>query len=283
MEIVLRKLESLSLPIASKGTQAIFGLLNRQLMIWVQQELLAQEGIRRKLDERPDGGRKLAVWRDALLASAMKERIAQSVKVTASDLWKYSSDTFDKVQVPTVTIRELWSASIAGIEEAVGKLQKGNRFADVVAGHSVDSAKNSGGLVTFPITSRRPLGDIAFSLSRGELYGPVQAGGRFLLFQLVRKDTMTLQSSGMTEDQIQKANREVMGMKIRRAKNEFLAAEGKERGFTLFQDQIERVEVSPVPMMTFRILGFGGRMLEVPFVDPDLDWLKIEQPGVPIP
>jgi hypothetical protein len=31
-------------------------------------------------------------------------------------------------------------------------------------------------------------------------------------------------------------------------------------------------------MMTFRILGFGGRMLAVPFVTPELDWLGVDVP-----
>jgi len=39
------------------------------------------------------------------------------------------------------------------------------------------------------------------------------------------------------------------------------------------------LKVSPVPMMTFRLLGFGGRMFEVPFVEPELDWLNVDSPG----
>jgi hypothetical protein len=29
-------------------------------------------------------------------------------------------------------------------------------------------------------------------------------------------------------------------------------------------------------MMTFRVLGFGGRMFAVPFVDPLFDWIGVE-------
>jgi hypothetical protein len=32
-------------------------------------------------------------------------------------------------------------------------------------------------------------------------------------------------------------------------------------------------------MMTYRILGFGGRMFEVPFVERQIDWLSIESPS----
>jgi hypothetical protein len=36
-------------------------------------------------------------------------------------------------------------------------------------------------------------------------------------------------------------------------------------------------------MMTFRILGFGGKMPAVPFVDPQLDWLDVETPKEVVP
>jgi hypothetical protein len=34
--------------------------------------------------------------------------------------------------------------------------------------------------------------------------------------------------------------------------------------------------------MTFRILGFGGRMFEVPFVERQVDWLTAEVPQTTI-
>jgi hypothetical protein len=38
------------------------------------------------------------------------------------------------------------------------------------------------------------------------------------------------------------------------------------------------LDVTTIPMMTYRILGFGGRMLAVPFVVPELDWLDVNEP-----
>ncbi|MBF8248746.1 MAG: hypothetical protein HW374_1546, partial [Bacteroidetes bacterium] len=32
------------------------------------------------------------------------------------------------------------------------------------------------------------------------------------------------------------------------------------------------------PMVTFRILGFGGRMFEVPLLEKQLEWLDTEPP-----
>jgi len=35
-------------------------------------------------------------------------------------------------------------------------------------------------------------------------------------------------------------------------------------------------------MMTFRLLGFGGRMFAAPFVPSELDWVNIDPPSTPV-
>ena len=103
------------------------------------------------------------------------------------------------------------------------------------------------------------------------------------MFQLVEKDTLTLGGAGLTDGQVDEAKKEVSRMKQRKTLDQFLAAQGRKRGFTVFQDQVDRVSVSAIPMMTFRLLGFGGRMMEVPFLDRQLDWLNTDVPEDLIP
>ena len=67
-------------------------------------------------------------------------------------------------------------------------------------------------------------------------------------------------------------------MKQKKTLDVFLAQIGQERGFMVYGDRLKQIEVSPIPMMTFRLLGFGGRMFAVPFVQKQLDWLDIEPP-----
>ena len=59
----------------------------------------------------------------------------------------------------------------------------------------------------------------------------------------------------------------------------FLAQVGEKRGFDVFQDRLARIKVTPIPMMSFRILGFGGRMFAMPFVDRQIDWINVEPPA----
>ena len=282
IEHVLRRLERAPLTLRSKDSVSLFGLLNTQLVVWVQQELLAQEAIARKLDETPEAARKLSVWKDAMLASMIKSRLAATAEVSDGDIWMYLSSR-GSVKAPSVTIRELWSSSLSRIQEAVEGLHQGKTFEEMVREYSEETGEGKGGLVTMSMTSRAPIGHIAFSLSPGKIHGPLKVGERFLLFQVVGKDTLTMRQAGLTDEQVYKTREELRRMKQRRSLNQFLAAEGKKRGFTLFQDQLEKVQVSAIPMMSFRILGFGGRMMEVPFIDRQVEWLDTDVPGEMIP
>ena len=278
---VFKRLEHSPVAVQSRDIRSVFGLLNRHLMMWVQQELLAQEALQRRLDETPEGARRLAVWRDAMLAAAVKERLAASTEVTEADLWTYANSKWNTT-VPSARIRELWCLSLTRIQEALGELQKGKNFGEIVMKYSEDIGKAGGGIVTLPITSR-PVGPIAYTLSPGQIHGPLKLGERYLVLQLVEKDTLTLKGAGLTDGQVDEAKKEVSRMKQRKTLDQFLAAQGRKRGFTVFQDQVDRVSVSAIPMMTFRLLGFGGRMMEVPFLDRQLDWLNTDVPEDLIP
>jgi hypothetical protein len=59
----------------------------------------------------------------------------------------------------------------------------------------------------------------------------------------------------------------------------YLSQEAEQRGYAVYEDRFNKLTVSPIPMMTFRKLGFGGRMFEVPFVEKQIDWLNVEPPG----
>jgi hypothetical protein len=67
-------------------------------------------------------------------------------------------------------------------------------------------------------------------------------------------------------------------MKQRRAVTLFTAQSAAERGFDIYIDRLKSLRVTPLPMLAYRFLGFGGRMFAVPFVSPKVEWLDVEPP-----
>jgi hypothetical protein len=78
---------------------------------------------------------------------------------------------------------------------------------------------------------------------------------------------------------VERARAEVRGMKERHMATLLIAQSAKERGVEVFADRLRGLQVSTLPMVAYRFLGFGGRMFEVPFVEVQLDWLGVDPPS----
>jgi hypothetical protein len=244
---------------------------------WSAKEVTEEEAVRRGLDRLPEVQRAVEPWRDALLAGRMKAVLGEHVTVTDAEVAAYSATLDPAWGVPVVRLRELRTATMERMREAFSALERGSTFESTVRRYSDDPrARANGGLTgPFPITERKPVGEIAWRLAVGERYGPIRDSAGVLIFEVVEKQNVP--PHGDTA-RVTAAAAELLRMKQRRLVTMFLSQSANRRGFDLYQDRLARLSVSPVPMLAFRFLGFGGRMFAVPFVDPQLDWLNVEPP-----
>ncbi|MEX0737381.1 MAG: peptidyl-prolyl cis-trans isomerase [Bacteroidota bacterium] len=284
VEEVLKRLYARSVQFPDSDTRTIFRGVNGLLREWVLQELLAHEGLRRRLDEHPSVRRQLDMWQHASLAHAMKEHVNKSVQVGEAEVWSYIRSKDTLVQVPRVRVRELRTTTLEMMEDALSELQGRSDFAGVIARWSTDSvARETRGLSPlFPVTDRPPIGELALAMNVGERNGPVRTKEGFVFFELVEKDTVPQPGGAISTMTREQATRELLRMKQRRTLNMFLAQVGEQRGFDLYRERLARLRVTDTPMTTFRLLGFGGRMFAVPFVDPLVEWINVDPPSTTV-
>lgn len=275
---VLDRLSAKSLTLRAHSAATITAGLHAQFRVWVLQELLAAESLRRGLDAVPDIDRRVRLWKEYYLADQLKGRLKEKVSVSDADVWGYLRAKDPNIPVPQVRIRELLSGSLDGINDALEALRKGGSFESIVRARSIDpDARQTGGLTDFfPVTERFPVGDLASRMNPGERYGPVAVRGGVLYFELMERKDAPVAGDTTAASRFATAREELLRNRGKRLVTAYLAQVARGRGFTIFEDRVKAITASPVPMMTFRILGFGGRMFEVPFVEKQVDWLTVE-------
>ncbi len=253
-------------------------LINTELEYRAQQELISQEGIRRGLDESPLVKNRLAVWQSAYLADVLKRYAHDRVTISDAEVFAYMNSRDPSLQIPMVRIRELRTLSLDAMSPALAALESGDSFEDVAGQFNADALLrlNKGVSELFPITDRQPIGDIASQMDIGQRYGPLRLKDHVVYFELLEKKIPEADGSLITRKE--EAGRELLEMKKRRFVSLLIAQLAGERGYEIYQDRLMKLEVSSVPMLVYRMLGFGGRMFEVPFVEPQLDWIDIEPP-----
>jgi hypothetical protein len=286
VEDVLNKLRGKIFRIDNNRTTGLAVQLNNQLLVLVQQELLAEEGFARKLDERYSVKKELDIWRQQILAGMAEMDFKKHIQTSDQDIFRYLAEANPEMQYPRFKIRELHANNLAEMKHALSELQKGSSFEQVIRKYSSDhiSAQNGGLSNAFPLNERVPLGMICWRMKQGEQSGPHRLKNDYIYFELISEEF----PKGITDSSfslmMQKTTLYAGKLKQKRSLDIFIAKSAQEKGYAIYADRLKMLKISQVPMMTFRILGFGGRMFAAPFVMPQVDWIDIENPeSIPLP
>ncbi|MFN0157727.1 MAG: peptidyl-prolyl cis-trans isomerase [Bacteroidota bacterium] len=258
--------------------------LNNEIRFWVEQELLCQEGLRQALDQRPEVKKKIDVWRSAYLADMMKLYARKHVTVSEGEVWEYLRLQDTTIAVPQVKVRELRTSSLDEMNAALADLASGVSLEDVVRSQSNDpeARKTGGETLFFSVTDRTPVGEIAAGMEEGERYGPLRVGDDVVYFELLEKRVAKMEQESSLVARKEKAATELLASKYQGTLNKFLAQVARNKGVDIYMERLQQIKVTSIPMLVFRLLGFGGRMFAVPFVDPQLQWLNIDPPDSPV-
>jgi parvulin-like peptidyl-prolyl isomerase len=207
----------------------------------------------------------------------MKARVAEGVTVRDEEVLRYLQARDSTHGLPSVRLRELHLASLDEVRDAFDRLEEGASFEEVARELSRDpEARDAGGLTPlFSIAERPAIGAIAWDMEPGDRYGPVPDSTGFVLFEVVEKQRTAAGDDSVGRDAVR---RELLRMKQQRRLTLFLSGVGSSRGYRVFDDRVIQIPVSAVPMLAYRLLGFGGRMFAVPFVDRQIEWLFVDPP-----
>jgi parvulin-like peptidyl-prolyl isomerase len=286
VEDVLSKLRGKIFRIDPSRTTGIAAQLNNQIRVLVGQELLAEEALSRKLDERWSVSKEFDMWRQQILAKYEEMDLQRNVQVSDQDVFQYISVTTPEMQYPRVQIRELHAKDVVSMGQALEEIRAGASLESVIRKRSSDvrTAQNGGLSEQFTMNTRPPLGMLAWKIQVGERQGPLKVKDEYIFFELVNKELPAGMTNSAFISAMQTAASAARRFKQKKSLDGFIAKIAQQHGFDIYTDRLKLLRVNNTPMMTYRILGFGGRMFAAPFVTRQVDWINVENPEkMPLP
>ncbi len=252
--------------------------INGRCEVWVRQALLAQEAIRRGLQDRPQVQAQLKEWREAYLAQLMRARVQDSIVVSDVDVYKFRELNGKPLPTPQVRVRTLTTSTPEQMREVLADLSRGAGFRDVVSKYSTVAQERSTGGESgwFAVTQNPPIGELSAQMEPGQIYGPIPWHEGLLLFQLVARRDSSVADTSVAASKRQSAA-ELKRLLKKQALDRFIAQAASRRGFSIFEDRLVALKVSPVPMMSFRVIGFGGRLFAAPMLPRLYDWVTMPE------
>lgn len=204
---------------------------------------------------------------DAYRAYRMANAITDTVKVTPAEVESYFSVHQDEV--------------LKGVRLRVKTYDAGN-LNEAVEMYSRLSAEKDVRVAPDDTTARwvdaynlGEIGAVLSQLKKGDLYGPIQEGGKFYIYRLV--DEKSSVSGAVIKNSIEVARQRLLAKERQEALSRYIAGLAEKENVRLFRSNVLALKVTPFQMLTYRLIGFGGRILAVPALYPREGWIKYFQ------
>ncbi len=255
--------------------QSVGGVLNNLLKTIINEEFLAFEGYKRGLDKSPAVLKDMEMWKDAYLAYAVKKLFLDSLqsrrKITAEELLKgYSSDG----EIWEIKIQEILVDDLKLADSLLSLIKSGYDMGELARKFTKrEEVREKGGVIGYVLSNQfGEIGQIAGSLEIGEIYGPLYTDYGYSIFKLLDKRK--------PKDTLRFVNYDTFSFVL----NKFIGSLADKYTVSVNPEILKSVEVTYINTIVVRFLGFNNRIIAVPLLERNVDWLLfMRKKKLPLP
>jgi parvulin-like peptidyl-prolyl isomerase len=199
-----------------------------------------------------------------------------SAKVSDNEIIEYYNKSKNGyLQNKEVNILELVTDSLETIEKVLSGIELGTDFYELVKKYSKDFSDDSKGMESgfFSVNSNGDVGRIAADMNIGDVYGPIKIPEGYLIFKLlaVRQDSVILQDN--FKQIKEELGKELGYLKKQKSINKFIGNLANKYDVDINTDLLEKIPVTSHNSIVYNYLGFGGRVLAVPLININMEWV----------
>ncbi len=249
---------------------------NEMLKKVVEGELLAREAMKRHLQNTANVRRDLNLWSDYWAANAMAKLVVDTIRVNDDETAAYLFRTNPALgNLNYVNIREIFSDSLRQLLQLAIRIGNGESMAELARAYTErkEWRDRDGQSGFFAIVEHPAIGVAAMNVDSGRLVGPLHTENGYSLFEVLGKRLMPGSLRALDSISTQSCN-DLLGQKQVGALERYVATLADKFGVTIRYENLRKLQTRPFPMVTKRMIGFGGAIPATPPLAPLAGWTK---------
>ncbi len=251
-------------------------VLNNSIKTVIQNELLAREGLKQNLNQTDKVRRDLSVWMDSRKNWLLSRRIIDTVTVSEEEI---EADFLQHGMMygaeMRVTMKALLADSLSSAMQMRKRLSNGESFERIAASYPKKPDPLFNGMTT-PWKNVRDLGmlgQFAAVSASGEIVGPKAVEQGFVIFTVMQKEVMDDSVRSLFAGKRSEITRKLLSEKQQAALNKYIGTLAKKYNVVMDEEALKSVKTTTTNMVTWRNIGFGGRIVAVPQMFRQADWV----------
>ena len=242
----------------------------------VEGELLAQEALRRHLQNTPDVRNTLSLWADYWSANRLASSIVDTIRVGADETAALMLENHpDLMKSDFVNIQEIFSDTLRKILKLAIRTNHGELLEELAGANTERNAwKAHDGISGFFAIAEHPaIGLAALLADSNATVGPLQTERGYSLFKVLGKK-LSIETIRMLDSLVNDSHVKVLVKKQTEALEKFVAELKIKYSVAIRYENLGKLSIRPFPMVTKRLIGFGGAIPAVPPLGLLSGWTK---------
>ncbi len=271
----LENLKYNGLKVDTSNINSFAFILNETVKNYLESQLLVREGYNLGLENSSVVRNDLNIWESYYLSQELQSVIYDSISISNAEALQFFNKNHNKIYKPDrVSLKEIITNDLDEIKKALDEINSGLSFNEAAEKYCiVDSIKKRGGELGYlPVNQLGEIGEISEKMNPGEVYGPIKVSNGYALIKL-----NDIQKENKPADTSFASNKSVVieTMKKIRFTNKlknYVANIAFDYGIRINEDVLKSISILRINTVTYRMIGFGGRVLAFPYSPIFAEW-----------
>lgn len=274
---VLVSLGNNSVMFPSLKLDQIRTVLNNNIKTVIQNELLAREGLKKNLQQTENVRHDISTWLDNRKSLLLLRVMLDSIRISTDEIeGEYQKHPEIYGAAVLVRLREILVDGVSLAKELRERINKREDFSTLAKKYSkrIEWGKNGGESPWIEVSKWGELGLYASTARLNEVNGPWKITDGLTIFSVLGRKIVDDSLRANFSNTSRTIEQKLLNEKRQQTINRYIGTLAKKYNVTMNEAALRSVKTTTTNMFTWRNLGFGGRVVAVPQLNKQTDWVN---------